>query len=457
MTTRSVDVAVVGGGPAGYAAALAAARRGASVVLAEPELLGGACVHWSCIPTNVLLSSALVSLEARELTFHGVLAAGDDVDLRRLGVRRASLVRMLAGGIGAALRNAKVEVLKGRATLAPSLGVTVAVDGAEIDVHAASVVVAAGSRWEVPTIPGLDASRVLTADLVQALDAAPPSAVVLGGGPADTAFAVEYAFLLAACGTSVTLVVPGDLVVPGLDAELDPAVTAALTTVGVEVVRHAAVIGADGMKATVTHADGESVVGADVVVVADRRVPAVDGVGFAAGGVALADGAVVVDSSCRTSSPSTLAAGDVTGGPMLTAAALHMGAVAGTVAAGGSAQTRLDAVPHVLHTLPGVGWIGRSETAARGSGVDVAVAIVDLGGNPRSVALGARDGYLKLVADAATGEILGIHVVGPDAAELLAVASTAMQAELTASDLAATVPWHPSLTESLVDAARQLT
>ena len=119
--TRTFDVAVLGGGPAGYAAALAAARAGASVVLAEPERLGGTCVHWSCIPTNVLLSSAHVSLEARELAFLGVLEAGDHVDLRRLGERRTALVRTLAGGITSALRAAKVEVLAGRATLATPL------------------------------------------------------------------------------------------------------------------------------------------------------------------------------------------------------------------------------------------------------------------------------------------------------------------------------------------------
>jgi dihydrolipoamide dehydrogenase len=141
---------------------------------------------------------------------------------------------------------------------------------------------------------------------------------------------------------------------------------------------------------------------------------------------------------------------------MVTAAALHMGDVAGAVAAGDQAVTRLQAMPHVLHTMPGIGWIGASEASARADGVDVAVGIVDLAANGRAVTLGGRGGYLKLVADAATGELLGAHVVGPDAAELLAVAGTAVQAELTAADVAALVPWHPTLTESLVDAARQL-
>lgn len=456
MTALSVDVAVIGGGPAGYAAALAAAREGATVALAEPERLGGTCVHWSCIPTNVLTSVALRSLEARELAFLGVLDAGDEIDLRRLAARRESLVRVLGGGVAAALRNATVELVPGRAALTTA-GMTVGVDGASVDVEAPAVIVATGARWTVPTIPGIGADRVLTADLVQALPGAPDTALVVGGGPADTAFAVEYAYLLAAFGTTVTLAVPGDVVVPGLDIDLDPTVTAALTTLGIEVLRGADVLGGDGSKATVAHAAGESVVGAELVVVADRRTPAVDGIGLADAGVDIVDGAVVVDRSCRTSTARVLAAGDVAGGRMLSAAALHTGAVAGTVAAGGSARTQLRVMPHVLHTLPGIGWVGVGEVAARSSGADVAIAIVDLATNGRAIAMGGRDGYLKLVADASTGELLGVHVVGPDAGELVAVAATTMQAELTVAELAAMVPWHPSLTESLVDAARMLT
>ena len=456
MAAHGADVAVIGGGPAGYAAALAAAHQGASVVLAEPELLGGTCVHWSCIPTNVLLSSMHVSLEARELAFVGVLTAGDEVDLRALSARRQSMVRTIAGGVAAALRHAGVEVLAGRATLVSPSTLTVGLrDGDTVDVEAQSVIVAAGARWVAPALPGIGADRILTADLVQALDAPPATALVLGDGPADTGFALEYAFLLASLGSAVTLAVPGPLLIPALDAELDEAVAAVFATFGVDVLRDAEVLGGQEAKATVAHAGGEAVIGADVVVVADRRVPLVDGIGLAAAGVGVTGGAIQVDGSCRTNTLGVFAAGDVTGGPMLSAAALHAGEVAGITAAGGSARTRLEALPHVLHTLPPIGWIGQGEDAARRAGADVAVAVVDLATNARAAA-GGRDGYLKVVADAGTGEILGVHVVGPAADEILAVAATAMQAELTVADVAAIVPWHPSLTESLIGAARQL-
>ena len=259
-----------------------------------------------------------------------------------------------------------------------------------------------------------------------------------------------------ALGSAVTLAVPGELLIPALDAELDEAVAAMLATFGIELLRGAEVLGGQGAKATVSHASGEAVVAADVVVVADRRVPSVDGIGLAAAGVEVAGGAIAVDSSCRTSSPGVFVAGDVAGGAMLTAAALHAGDVAGTVAAGGSARR---------------GWRRCRTSCTRcRSSAGSAKGRMPLAGRPpmwpspsstsltnaRAVAAGGRDGYLKVVADAATGEILGVHVVGPAADEILAVAGTAMQAELTVADVAATVPWHPSLTESLVQAARQL-
>lgn len=455
MATHRADVAIIGGGPAGYAAALAAAGCGRTVILAEPERLGGMCVNWSCIPTNTMLAALNVSLEARELAFVGVVDAGDEVNMTRLSARREALVRLLGGGIARALRNAGVIVLPGRARLAAG-GLSLTVDEGVVDVEAPEVVVAAGARWEVPELPGIGVEHVVTADVVQTFAEAPGSALVLGGGPAQTAFAIEYAFLLAALGTAVTFASPGPLMVPALDPELDGAVCDALATLGVEVLRDAAVIGGDVGKATVLHAGGESTVEADVVVVADRRVPAGDGVGLQESGVRVDRGAVAVDRSCRTNVSGVLAAGDVTGGWMTTAAALHTGDVAGRVASGEAAVTRLRTMPHVLHTFPGVGWAGLSEPAARAAGAPVATAVVDLANNGRSIAVGGRTGFLKLIADAATGELLGVHVVGPDTPELLAVASTAMQAELTVQDVAALVTWHPTLTESLVEAARQL-
>ncbi len=446
------DVIVIGGGPAGYTAALTAAERGARVALVEAEQPGGACVHHACIPTNIMLGAVEAHLSAREMGVLGVFTAGDAFNYARAGARREPLVRRLAEGIGAALKMRQVEVIKGRAAfMGPD---RVALAGTRTELSAEAFVIATGSRWVAPEVPGAEPEQVLTPDQVQALLAAPASALILGGGPADTAFALEYAFLLATAGARVSLATPHPRLIPALDEALDEAAVRVLTDAGVTVLTGATVEGCDGSSARVRQRGGGAEVPADVIVAADPRRPAVEALGLERAGVR-ADGAIAVDRGCRTGVPHIFAAGDVTGGPMLTSAALHMGEVAGANATGGEAVTRLGRLPHLLHTVPEIGWVGMTEAQARAAGHDVRTGVVDLGFTARAVALGAREGAVKVVSEAALGEILGVHVVGPGVGEIIAVAAAAMQAEIPMQDLAALVPWHPSMVEGLVEAARR--
>lgn len=447
-----VDVLVLGAGPAGSTAALTAAAAGARVAVVEAERPGGACVHHACIPTNILLGAVEAYLTAREMDVLGVFTAGEAFQYARAAARRTPLVRMLADGLAAALRMHKVELIHGRAAFtAPD---RVALAGTRDALSAEAFVIATGTRWEPPALPGVPPERVLTPDQVQDLLSPPAAALVLGGGPADTAFALEYAFLLAVAGARVTLATPHARLLPALDAALSEVAAAVLTDVGVTVLYEATVGEGNGQQVRVRHRDGTATVPAEVLVAADPRRPATEGLGLAAAGVH-ADGAVPVDRACRTNVPHIFAAGDVTGGAMLTNAALHMGEVAGRNAAGGEAVTRLSRLPHLLHTVPEIGWIGLTEAQARAAGYDVRTGVCDLGFTARAVALGARRGVVKVVAEAELGEILGVHVVGPGTAEILAAAATAMQAELPVQELAATVHWHPSMAEALAEAARR--
>jgi dihydrolipoamide dehydrogenase len=448
-----VDVLVLGAGPAGYTAALTAASCGARVAVVEAERPGGACVHHACIPTNILLGAAEAYLSAREMDVLGVFSAGEVFQYARAAARREPLVRMLADGITAALRMRKVELIHGRAAFTAPDRVTLV--GSRDAIRAEAFVIATGTRWEPPALPGVSPERVLTPDQVQELLTPPASALVLGGGPADTAFALEYAFLLAVAGSRVTLATPHARLLPALDADLSEVAAAALTDVGVTVRYEAAVVEGEGEQVRVRHRDGVATVPAEVLVAADPRRPATEGLGLAAAGVRTGGAGVPVDRACRTNVPHIYAAGDVTGGAMLTNAALHMGEVAGRNAVGGEAVTRLSRLPHLLHTVPEIGWIGLSEERARAAGYQVRTGVCDLGFTARAVALGARRGLVKVVAEAELGEVLGVHVVGPGAAEILAAAATAMQAELPVQELAATVHWHPSMAEALAEAARR--
>jgi dihydrolipoamide dehydrogenase len=445
------DLAVIGGGPAGYSAALRGAELGARVVLIEAEKPGGACVHHACIPTNIMLGAALTHLEARELGVMGVFDVGDQFNFARAAARKDALVKKLADGIQAALRMRKVQVIGGRASFKDPH--VLSVDGGE-DIRAEAVVIATGTRWEPLAVPGANADRVLTVDAVQALHQAPAAALVLGGGPADTAFALEYATLLALSGSTVALATPYERLLPALDADLAAVAKGSLVDLGISVFEQATVEGVEGTHARLAVAGQTESVPADVIVAADPRVPFFASLSLEHVGVRT-EGAIVVDRSCRTNVPHIYAAGDVTGGSMLTNAATHMGQVAAANACGGSEVTRLARVPHLLHTLPEIAWIGLTEEQARQQGYEVTVGAFDLSFNARAVALGAREGIVKVVADRTAGEVLGVHICGPGAGELLAVATAVIQAETSLADLASLVAWHPSLTEGLVEAARR--
>jgi dihydrolipoamide dehydrogenase len=449
------DLVVIGGGPAGYAAALKAAERSAAVALIEAERPGGSCVHHACIPTNIMLDAAADYVRAREMAVMGVFEAGEAFNFARAAARKDALVAKMAEGIAAALRMRKVTVLQGRAEFSGSHLVSVAgTDGATSELTAEAFVIATGTRWEPPAIPGVAPERVLTPDAVQSLVSVPSSAVVLGDSPADTGFALEYAVLLATAGTAVTIATSRQRLLPGLDIALADAVRGSLGDIGVRVVEGVAVAGEGGVAVRLTSETSTESVPAEVLVAVDVRRPFFEGINLTAAGVT-ATGAIPVDRDCRTNVPSIFAAGDVTGGPMLSSAATHMGEVAAINATGGEAVARLSRIPHLLHTITEIGWIGLTEEAARARGYDVATGAFDLSFNARAIALGARAGIVKVVADRELGEILGVHVVGPEASEIMAVAAASMQAEVTLDDLAAMVHWHPGAAEGLAAAARR--
>ena len=449
------DVVVIGGGPAGHAAALAAARAGASVALIETEEPGGACVHHSCIPTTALLNAAGGYVSARELGVVGVFDVGEQFNFARAAARKDAMVNHLAQGVRASLRAAKVEVIAGRGSFLGPTSVAVALrEGGSRELSAEATVIATGTRWEPPAIPGIGQARVLTADAVQALAKAPASALVIGGGPAATAFALEYVVLLAVAGAEVTYATPDSRFLPPLDSDVASLARASVEDLGIVVFEGASIEASDGGAVRVRDAAGEREVPAEVIVAADPRVPLLGGLGLEAAGVVHSE-FIRVDRGCRTNVPGIYAAGDVTGGTMLSSAAMHMGDVAGRNATGDSAAVRLAAVPHVLHSIPEIAWVGLSEEQARASGYEVSVGAADLTYSARAVTMGFQRGGLKLVADRRLGQVLGVHGCGPNMAEAIAVAAAVMQAEVPLDDLAAMVHWHPSASEVLVDAARQ--
>lgn len=448
------DVIVLGGGPAGYSAALKAAELGASVALLEAEQPGGACVHHACIPTEILLDAATKFLEARELAVLGVFEAGERFNFARAAARKDALVSRLADGIRTALRMRGVATIRGRGAFVSPHAVSVSTADGDRQLTAEAFVIATGTRWEPPTISGVPAQRVLTADAVQALPESPKSALVIGGGPSDADFGLEYAALLAIAGSEVTFATSQPRILPALDATLADAARAAFADLGIAFVEGMTGLRGDGDDVAIEHGGQSSIVPAAMVLAADVRRPYFETLNLSAAGVAT-DEAVAVDRACRTNIPHIFAAGDVTGGLMLSSAASHMGEVAGTNAAGGDASTRLNAIPRILHGPTEIAWVGTSEDAARADGYDLMTGLFDLSFNARAVALGARTGIVKVIAERELGALLGVHVVGPNAGEIATLAAGLMRAEATVHDLAAMVAWHPTMAEGLIEAAKR--
>jgi len=463
------DLVVIGSGPAGYSAALRAAELGAGVAVVEHQSAGGNCVRFNCVPSNILLDTVRAALEAQGLGLQGVLPSTGEPSFSRALARQAHLVAGVETGIRNLLASRRVRYVAGRARLAPEVGgpalrvaVQLAEGGAE-ELSAGAVIVATGARGVPPALPGLPPDGVLTSDQLLALPEPPSSLLVLGGGPAGLVFALEYAFLFTAFGSRVTLAEAGPHVLPGEDGEMAGYLAQSLETAGLRVLTGAQVKGFDEeggeRRALLSTPAGDTAVPAAVVVAPDCRQPYLEGLGLEALGTRLGEnGALAVDDGGATSVPGLYGAGDATGGIMLSHAAIHEGRVAAESALGQKSRLDLRAMPRCIHTHPEYAAVGLSEESARGeraAGRQVRVGLADLSANARAAALGQPEGVVKLVADARTGEILGVHILGPQASELIGQAVLAMRLEATVYDLAAAVHWHPSLSEALSEAARR--
>lgn len=482
MAEDRYDLVVIGGGPAGYAAALYGAAAGLSVALVERDKVGGTCLHRGCIPAKEWLETAAVARTVRHAGAHGINASFDGVDFAAARTRKDDIVAGLYAGVSGLLKRRKVNVVAGTGRLADAGTVVVAPNDASGDVPlvAANVLLATGS---VPrTLSGLevDGKVVVTSDEFLDLNECPPRAAVVGGG----AIGCEFASTLVDLGSEVTMLELADSLLPGADADIVRTFTRALTGRGIDVRTGVAVSGhkprrkggttltfaprdgggsaSDDGHAGDATADAEQL-DVDMVVVSVGRRPFADPLGVAKAGVAVDDaGFVTVDERCRTNVDGVYAAGDLIDTPQLA----HVGfaeamVVVRDILGEPSQPVNYANVPWAIYSHPEVAFAGLTEQAAIDAGYDVVCAKHTFAGNARAQIVGAPEGLVKLVAEknaeGGAGQLLGVHMVGPWVTELLAPGYFAVNWEATADDVAAFITPHPTLTETFGEAVLALT
>ncbi len=457
-TAANLDLAIVGAGVGGYVAAIRASQLGLKTAIVEEQpVLGGTCLNWGCIPSKALLeSSELYETVRQHAAEHGVTVPAPGLDLARMLQRKADIVAQLTGGVAQLLKKNRVQVIRGRATLAgPQLLRVVPADGEPVDVAARHLLLAPGSApVALPFLP-FDGERVVTSTEALAFPTVPDHLIVVGAG----AVGLELGSVWRRLGARVTVVELLPRLLPFADRQVAQALQRALKAQGLDILLDtrvtAASVGEAGVQLTVTSAKGgESTLTGDRVLVAVGRRPRTAGLGLTEFGIALApDGRIPVDATFTTAVPSIRAIGDAVAGPMLAHKAAEEGVAVAELLAGKPGHVNAAAIPSVVYTHPELACVGLSEDDAKERGLDVRVGRFLFRANGRALSLGSAEGLVKIVADAETDRVLGVHIAGPRASDLIAEAVLAIEFSASAEDLARTMHAHPTLAEALKEAA----
>ncbi len=450
------DIVILGAGPGGYVAALRGAQLGFDVAVVEKEAaLGGTCVRVGCIPSKALLESSERYLEAREqLAEHGVVAKDVELDLAAMQARKARVVKQNTDGVGYLFDKNKITRYRGTGELLG--GGRVAVHGdEEQELTARHIVLATGSVPAALKGVEVDGSAVVTSTEALDFEAVPDSLVVIGAG----AIGLELGSVWSRLGAEVTVLEYFDRILPGMDLETAKEALKALKRQGLAFqlgvrVTGAAVSGKGKSRRVRVDLEGGEPVEAEKVLVAVGRRPVTSGLGLEAAGVELDDhGRVRVDAGFRTRAEGVYAIGDVIAGPMLAHKAEEDGVALMERLAGGAGHVDYDLVPAIVYTDPEVASVGRSEERLADDGVPYRKGVFPFTANGRARAMGRTEGRVKVLAHAETDRILGVHIVGARAGDLIAEAVAAMTYGASAEDLARTVHAHPTLSEIVREAA----
>ena len=464
MTEQLYDLVVIGSGPGGYVCAIHAAQLGLKVACVEKSsALGGTCLNIGCIPSKALLQASEKFEEARHgLGAFGVKVSGVELDLKALMSHKDKVVLSNTKGVEFLFRKNKVDRVEGTGRIAGA-GTVVAKgnDGKETILRTKNIVIATGSDSMPLKEIDIDEQHIISSTGALALPEVPKRLVVVGGGY----IGLEMGSVWQRLGSAVTVVEFLDHILPGMDGEVSHQMQRILVKQGMSFMLGTKVIAARLTNKNVTLtlvpalvsgqvSGAAETIETDVVLLAVGRRPYTDGLGLTEAGVALDDGGrVITDAHFQTSVPGIYALGDVIAGPMLAHKAMGEGIAVAEILAGRVGQVNYNAIPSVIYTSPEVAAVGKTEEQLKQESVAYKVGKFPFAANGRARAMNATDGFVKILADAATDRVLGVHIIGPDAGHLIAEMVLAMEFSAVAEDVALTSHAHPTLSEAVKEAA----
>lgn len=451
-----MKVAVLGGGPGGYVCAIRAAQLGADVTIIEKHKFGGTCLNVGCIPTKVLLHTAKIYKTLREEAEDLGLSISDiRVKWDKLQHRKAQVVEQLVGGVNTLLETNKIQKVIGEGRFISVTKIEVTSPGGKREtIEFDKAVIATGSFPTIVPIPGIDLEGVLTSDEALSLEHIPESICIIGGGVIGT----EFASIYSSVGSKVTIVEMLPDIVANMDKDIVDCLKNQLMESGVHIYTRtrAESIEKIGNKLKVniiTDSGNKEVITAEKVLLSVGRRPNTQNIGLEEIGIETSSGAIVVDKRMKTNVDNIYAIGDCTGGVLLAHVALAQGMVAADNMMGKRSDMDFKTVPYCVYTKPELAAVGLTEEEAKKQGYKVKTGIFPLYANGKSLIMGETNGIVKYVVDANTDEILGLHIAGPQATELIVKGSLAIRLEATLDEIISTVHAHPTVAEALNEAA----
>ncbi|HRG97921.1 MAG TPA: dihydrolipoyl dehydrogenase [Polyangiaceae bacterium] len=455
MAKREVDTVVIGGGPGGYVCAIRLGQLKQKVVCVEKEEVGGVCLNWGCVPSKALISASHNFEKAKDGAHMGLIIDNVRVDVAKMQAWKSGIVKKLTGGIRGLFRGNGVELVMGTARVTgPNTVEVTAKDGTVETLEAKAIVVATGSSTiEIPTFK-FDGAQIIGAKEAVSLQEVPKRLLVIGGG----VIGLELGCVYQKFGSALTVVEATPGLLPGVDPDVTAVVEKKLVKHGAKIMKGAKAMGyernADGSLSVKVDVGGTpETVQADVVLVAVGMRPNGAGLGLEELGVKVERGFVPSDKFGRTNVPSIYSIGDVSGVPMLAHKASKEGEVVAEVIAGHKAAKDWVGIPGAIFTDPEIATVGMTETQAKEQGIPVRIGKFPFAALGRAMAVNETEGFFKVVAEQESHKVLGVHIVGPSATDLISEGALALEMHAFLEDLGLTIHPHPTLGEGLMEAS----